>query len=256
MGALAHYLEEEGVPTAGISLVRDNTKRLRPPRFLWTPFELGRPFGAPNEPAFQTRVLRSVLALFDHAGPPPVLLDFPDDAPGPAADMTGWTCPIPLPTPEVDTSEPSLRTRVEAEIEQLSPWSQLAAEARGRTATGVLGVAIEDVAGFLCGFVESDDPNHAPKALKPGVPLGETARQACEELKTYYMEAATAKPGVFSSRDLADWFWGATVAGELLLSLHPVFLDHADSGIQNVAQSQLTPRLQQHRLKGRSSKDL
>ena len=56
MGAVAYYLESEGIATAGISLVRDNTERMRPPRFLWVPFELGRPFGAPNDPAFQTKV--------------------------------------------------------------------------------------------------------------------------------------------------------------------------------------------------------
>ena len=44
VGATAHYLEEEGLATAGVSLVRENTERLRPPRFLWVPFELGRPF--------------------------------------------------------------------------------------------------------------------------------------------------------------------------------------------------------------------
>ena len=39
---------------------------MRLPRFLWVPFELGRPFGAPNEPDFQrrpfyTRVLASMV---------------------------------------------------------------------------------------------------------------------------------------------------------------------------------------------------
>ena len=53
MGALAHFIEDEGVATTGISLVRDNTERLEPPRFLWVPFELGRPFGAPDAPAFE-----------------------------------------------------------------------------------------------------------------------------------------------------------------------------------------------------------
>jgi hypothetical protein len=232
--------------------VRDNTERLQPPRFLWTPFELGRPFGAPNEPDFQTRVLRAALALFDEPGPPPVLLDFPDDAPGPSADMTGWTCPIPLPpvlpNSESDASE-SIKDAVEAEINQLSPWRQLAVETRGRTVTGVLGVPIEEIIQFLCGFRETVDANYNPAPLKPGMPLGENVRQACEELKSFYMEAATAKPGAASSRDLADWFWGDTAAGTLLLSLHPIMLAHRDPDIRDIAQSQLAPRVQQHRLR-------
>ena len=62
------------------------------------------------------------------------------------------------------------------------------------------------------------------------------------------MEAATAKPGYASSRDLADWFWGETAAGRLLLALHPICLDAADSGVRRVAAGQLVPRIQQHRL--------
>ena len=51
------------------------------PRFLWVPFELGRPFGAPHEPESQRRVLRDALALVERTDGPVVLADFPDDAP-------------------------------------------------------------------------------------------------------------------------------------------------------------------------------
>ena len=76
MGALAHHIETEGVATAQISLIREHTEQIRPPRALWVPFELGRPFGPPNHPEFQTDVLRTVLDLFKkEAGP--VLEDYP-----------------------------------------------------------------------------------------------------------------------------------------------------------------------------------
>jgi hypothetical protein len=39
-----------------ISLVREHTEKINPPRALWVPFELGRPVGPPDEPAFQRRV--------------------------------------------------------------------------------------------------------------------------------------------------------------------------------------------------------
>ena len=96
-------------------MVRDNTERLRPPRFLWVPFELGRPFGAPGEPAFQTRVLRDVLGLLERDGPPPLLEEFPDDAPSSGTYLTGWTCPIPLPKP-TQTDNSLLLVSVLAEI--------------------------------------------------------------------------------------------------------------------------------------------
>ena len=61
-------------------------------------------------------------------------------------------------------------------------------------------------------------------------------------------KAATAKPGGASSRELADWFWGETAGGRLLLALHPVCLKAADPGVRRVATGQLVPRIQQHRL--------
>ena len=207
------------------------------------PFELGRPFGAPDEPDFQTRVLRDALALLVRDGPPPLLEDFPDPAPGSeAVDMTGWTCPIALAKPK-DTGASELLNALTGEIESLAPWQQLAKETRGRTSTGVLGLSIEEIADFLHDLLAG-----TPENPKPDIPLGETFRQASEELKVFYFEAATAKPGAVSSRALADWFWGETTAGKLLLALHPVALASDDPGLQWVAKSQLVPRAQQHLL--------
>ena len=83
MGALGHYLEAEGIATTQISLVREHTEALAPPRALWVPFMLGRPFGAPGNPGFQRKVLLAALGLLerhsDSGGP--VLEDFQEDAP-------------------------------------------------------------------------------------------------------------------------------------------------------------------------------
>ena len=235
-------MEEEGLSTAGISLVRDNTERLRPPRFLWVPFELGRPLGTPDNAAFQMRVLRHVLSLLEKEVPPPILEDFPDDAPGGGGGLTGWTCPISLPA-AMDEDTPERLANVLAEIEALAPWYQAGLERRDRTATGVLGCNIVGIARFL-----HDAFDGVPNSPKDGVPVGEAFRQGCEELKTFYMEAAIAKPGSASSRDLADWFWGGTAAGRLLLDLHPAALTSTDTGIRRVAEGQMVPRLQKHRL--------
>ena len=188
------------------------------------------------------RVLRHVLSLLEKAGPPPILEDFPDDAPGGGADLTGWTCPISLPS-LADEDTPERLASVLAEIDGLAPWHQAGLERRGRTATGVLGSNMAEIARFL-----HDAFDGVPTSPKDGVPVGEAFRQACEELKTFYMEAATAKPGSASSRDLADWFWGATAAGRLLLDLQPAALKSTDAGIRQVAAGQMVPRLQKHRL--------
>ncbi len=78
MGALAHYLEVEGISTTQISLIREHTEFIRPPRALWVPFELGRPLGAPDNPELQRRILLSALELLE-ASEGPVLVDFPDE---------------------------------------------------------------------------------------------------------------------------------------------------------------------------------
>jgi tripartite-type tricarboxylate transporter receptor subunit TctC len=38
VGALGRWFEEEGIPTTQISLVREHTEAIQPPRALWVPF--------------------------------------------------------------------------------------------------------------------------------------------------------------------------------------------------------------------------
>ena len=90
MGGLAHYIDAAGVPTVVISLIRRHTEVMKPPRGLFMPFELGRPFGAANEPGFQRRVLLDALKLLERKDGP-ILEDSPDTPPDPgiAEDITG-----------------------------------------------------------------------------------------------------------------------------------------------------------------------
>ena len=65
MCGLAHYVEEGGIPTVIISLVKKHTEVMKPPRALHVPFELGRPFGDANKPNFQRKVLLTALKLLE-----------------------------------------------------------------------------------------------------------------------------------------------------------------------------------------------
>jgi hypothetical protein len=212
VGGLGHYIEQEGVPTAQISLVREHTEKIRPPRALWVPFPMGRPLGAPGDAALQHRVLGAALALAE-APSGPVLVDFPDDAPG-AADFTGWTCPIP-PARTHAESGGDLEAKLEAEIAQLRPWYERALEQRGRSAFGILGIPIEEVVRYLLSQL-GDAPQPSPRE---GVADGDAVIFANADLKAYYTEAATAEPGGASSRDLLRWLVEQTAAGRLLLAL-------------------------------------
>ena len=165
MGGLAHYLEDEGIPTVGISLVRSHTEKMRPPRALAVPFELGRPFGMPNEPDFQRRVLRALLELFVRHDRPPVLEDFPDEPPGGDVDSEGWACPVSFAAPVEQLSDAELVERaLVREIALLKPWYDEAVRAYRRSAFGISGKTPQDIAHVLAGYVTDPD---APPTRSP-----------------------------------------------------------------------------------------
>ena len=120
MSALSQFLEEEGIATTGISLVREHTEKVRPPRALWVPFELGRPLGAPGDPAFQHRVIDAALALL-LAPSGPVLEDFDEDPPGNKAAGENWACPVSF-APAAPPDEDDLPAAARAELRALAPW--------------------------------------------------------------------------------------------------------------------------------------
>jgi hypothetical protein len=147
VGALGHYLEQEGIPTTQISLVREHTAALNPPRALWVPFMLGRPFGVPNYAAFQRKVLLAVLRLIER-DTGPVLEDFPEDAPhGDLGEApAGLNCPVSFPRM---TSGGTLAERLADEISQLRAWHDVAVTHRGRTTLGLTGLSPEALGEFL-----------------------------------------------------------------------------------------------------------
>lgn len=240
MGVLAHFFEDEGLPTAGLSLLRLHTEKTRPPRALWVPFELGRPLGAPNDPAFQTKVLKAVLHLFE-AEQGPVLEDFPEDAPGSvAASEEGMICTVSFAPPDED--DDTTGRALEREIGQLDPWFRLGLERRGRTTVGASGLEIETIARFIASFID-DTPMDNPRA---DLETGETLKLACEDLRAYYFEAAAVQPGQsgLPSTALVDWFWNETAAGQALWALRPICLASDDKMMRAMGRYILVPRSQ------------
>ena len=242
MGGLAHYLEGDGLATTQISLVREHTERMRPPRALWVPFELGRPLGAPDAAAFQTRVVMAALDLLS-ADNGPVLADFPEDAPE-ADDLTGWACPINLAPRrnEAETEAGRLGAAFADEISRLRPWHDLAVEARGRTTVGTSGLEIEEAGRFIATCLDAE----LPVSPRPELSSPEVLRLACEDVKAFYLEAAAAQPGRASSRDLSEWFWGATAAAKVIIALRALCLQSEDESLRALV-GLLVPRAQLHR---------
>ena len=139
MGALGHYLERAGIPTAQVSLIREQTAAIRPPRALWVPFMLGRPFGVPNDAQFQGRVLRRLLALFE-ARSGAVLEDYPEDAPQDPGDAQGYACPVSFAADDAAKDDPG--AALERELAQLAVWHGQAQRRRGRTTVGIAGMPV------------------------------------------------------------------------------------------------------------------
>ena len=205
-------MENEGLATTQISLVREHTVKIAPPRALWVPFPFGRPLGVPGDAAFQRRVLDAVLGLLERDRGP-VLEDYGEEAPGPI-DETGWACPVSFPAPPT-TSGDALLDAVLVEIQRLMPWHVRATEARGYSTVGILGVPIEAVVRYAAGHL-SEAP---PPSPKPGIGRIESLVFATEDIKAFYLESAAAQPGTPTSADLLRWFHGETAAGRLYARL-------------------------------------
>ena len=76
VGLIASVIERSGIPTVGLSLLREVTDKVRPPRALFAPFPFGYPLGEPNQPDLQHQVISASLALLTATNPLPVLVDF------------------------------------------------------------------------------------------------------------------------------------------------------------------------------------
>lgn len=212
MCAIAHFLEEEGIATTLVALIRLHAEKACPPRALWVPFQLGRPIGAPSQPEFQRNVMRAALSLLEREAAPPVLEDFPEDEPG-AADVPGWRPPVALDAQSVAQ-----------EIEQLMPWYRRAIATTGRSTVGVTGLDIETVARFLVAL-DTSAPVANPRKDFAQVQL---LRYAVDELKAFYLEAITAAGEPPSGWQMAWWFWEKTLAGRLVNELRENSFAHRD----------------------------
>lgn len=241
MGALSHYIEAEGVATVGISLIRQHTVRIHPPRALWVPFELGRPLGIPNDPAFQRRVMEAALALTERQSGP-VLEDYPEDVPVGGGDHEEWACPVALPSPAPgDTPAEQLARRALDEVARLRPWYEEARLRRGRTTFGVSGLkpeVIDSIVETLALFAAGAPAGRLPDAA---FEFPRLFRYLTDDAKSFYTEAATAKPGPApTGKELARWLYAETVLGEILFRVRGR-LAASDDAAERRAQGGIVP---------------
>ena len=63
VGLIQRAIEYAGISTVSISLLREITEKIQPPRALYVPFPLGYPLGEPDNVELQTRVIQAAFEL-------------------------------------------------------------------------------------------------------------------------------------------------------------------------------------------------
>ena len=205
--------------TTSISLIREQSEAVEPPRALWVPFPLGRPLGAAEDRAFQLKVLRHAFLLLESAEGP-VIEDFLEEAPF-QKESEAWACPVSFPV--IESEEIDFRLR--DEINRLRPWSQETRIARGRSLFGVSGAdsdQVTDVVDAVLHIIETGDVLQLPPSKiewRFEMPL--LIRHLADDLRTFYHEALAAQPGegAPSHKAFNDFIFGGTALGDAFQAL-------------------------------------
>jgi hypothetical protein len=224
-----------------IALIRLQAEKSRPPRALWVPFELGRPFGPPGEPLFQKRVLTAALGMLVDGGRPSRIEDFPDDDPRALPDPA-WQPPFRLAAAAAaaaadDHSVDALASMMEAEIQQLQDAHQRWVAQYERSTFGLGGLSIGDCARYVADWLRGK----APASPRDGFSAPLVLRFAVDDAKAYCLEAAGAGNKKPSSRQLSDWLWNETATGAALCALRDVLLTQRDDRLRLIVANFIVP---------------
>jgi len=74
---VAAALEQQGISTVAIQLLRMVTEKVRPPRALFVPFRHGYPLDSPDDPEKQQAVITAALNLLTNSDlKPPAIIDY------------------------------------------------------------------------------------------------------------------------------------------------------------------------------------
>lgn len=237
MSAIAHWIEQHGISTVVIGLIRLHLEKTLPPRSLWVPFELGRPLGAPTDSSLQHRVLLQALQLVETTTARQIV-DFAEEDTRAMADPA-WQAP-----------QTAKSTTVRHECEALGKSHNQWVASTGRTSVGVTGLPIEQCADIIDHVIEH---GVAPSSARDGISDVLMLRLAVDDIKAYYTEAAlnslasdnrsqsSGSRAAPSSRQIDDWFWLATYAGTTLAQLREKLIVSDDARLEGFARRFIVP---------------
>ena len=141
----------------------------------------------------------------------PVLEDYPIDLTASEADAQ-IACPIDF--KHSRTEHTSWSDRLSEELSLLLPWHELSMKRRkGRTLTNSTIDSKREAILRLAHLLTEES-----------IPPTEFTwfKETIEELKFFYLEAMTARPGEPNQKALEELFWRDTVLGEALIACHQI----------------------------------
>lgn len=206
---LARTFEAHGISTVTISLVREHTVKIKPPRALYVPFPFGLSVGHPNNVEEQGSVLKAALDLLERETGP-VLEDYAD---GEAISERG----APLQSSMVAPAEVPTDPATEASL--MRKYWERWKDKTGRTAVGLSRIDPSQFRGiirFLQSYSRGEIDQVPPDRTEP---LGVYIRRCVEDLRTMYIEARMFTNPTEPAENRDAWFWGQTALSTLLRSV-------------------------------------
>ncbi len=223
---LARIIESAGIATVSLSLVREHTEKIKPPRALYVPFPFGLVVGHPKDVAEQRAVLDAAFGMLD-ASAGPVLLDFPDD--GRDEDAS------PLQASEVTANAATLS--LADEVTAMRRYWETWEEREGRTTVGVAGVNPQRFRGVVR-FLEAIERGEADADTNerpPHIARHDFIRLAVTDLKVMYVEARLVTHPHESPNDRQRWLLAETALGPFTRRLADTMNASPDQGMRDAA---------------------
>jgi hypothetical protein len=209
---LARAIEEAGLPTSAIVLIKEQTERVKPPRALFVPFPFGFALGKPDDPEFQHKVLAATLDLFKSESAP-VLAEFPEDVDAPVRLLQAAAARADMTTDaSVDPADEvtALRGYYERWVEDHD----------GRTGVGISGVPQRRWRGLvknLHAYAQGEPATFEDRPEDIAEPR--FFKLVADDIKAFYMEARMCQRPEQQNNELQAWFWTETAAGNMLSAL-------------------------------------
>jgi len=77
VGLIQREIERKGIPTVGISIVREYSRKVKPPRTIFLKWPFGHPLGEPFQTAQQRTVLAEAFQALYSIHEPGSIIDIP-----------------------------------------------------------------------------------------------------------------------------------------------------------------------------------